>query len=114
MDILDAAGDSINRPAEQTPAPIAPIPPIDDGGPAFPTLDHTESGFPWSDHDGMSLRAFAAVHAMEGLLAGWQPGDMAGIRSKLKPGQDSRDFVANAAVEYADALIARLKQGGSS
>ena len=35
----------------------------EDGGPAFPTIDHTESGYPYCANFGLSLRDWFAAHA---------------------------------------------------
>ncbi|WYK05437.1 hypothetical protein DWF04_005895 [Cereibacter sphaeroides f. sp. denitrificans] len=66
---------------------------INDGGPAFPSQ--------WDDKDcdGMTLRAYIAAHAMQGVLASFAGFDC---------GTPPPDVVADDAVAYADALIAAL------
>ena len=72
-----------------------------DGGPAFPVqLNYERDGDTVSvmSHDGMSLRAYAAVVAMKGLLSG------------LADGKYWQSDLAAESVNYADALIAELEK----
>lgn len=60
----------------------------DTSGPAFPVTDPC--------HDkGMTLRQYAAIKAMHGLLAG---------------GMDCTEYVAMRAVKAADALLAEMEK----
>ena len=70
---------------------------IADGGPAFPHSGYEIDGqMPDSGHDGMSLRAYIATAALQGLLA---------EQRELPFG-----MILKSAVAYADALIAELKK----
>lgn len=73
--------------------------PVDNGGPAFPCADYTtEHGdmvIPTTVQGGMSLRAYAAVAAMQGMLAS-------------KMAFPAKASVIEASVNYADALLAKL------
>lgn len=79
---------------------------IEDGGSAFPTVPQCHGYLPDSPgagtgcSPGMSLRAFFAAHALNGLLACAETAPM------------RHDQIATCAVDYADALIAELKKGG--
>lgn len=66
---------------------------INDGGPAFPTLDNTEH---WR-HLGVSIRDYFAAAALNGMLS----------NSK---NYDSFDGYSDAAYEYADAMLERRKR----
>lgn len=79
-----------------------------DGGPAFPRAGSTgtweqhqslcESGFANTKQDGMSLRAYFAGQAMQGICAS-------------SPGNEWTDErIAKDAVALADALIAELNK----
>lgn len=78
---------------------------IDDGGPAFPLY----RGFAPRDGDhlpGMSLRAWLAGKAMQSVMDSF-------YREKENPisSDEAPEFVADTALEFADALIAKLKRG---
>ena len=70
-----------------------------DGGPAFPRFTSS------STMDGMSLRAYIATAALQGMLAGptWQPND-------AEPELSGTQRYAKQAVLLADALIAELNK----
>ena len=72
-----------------------------DGGPAFPTDQHfgtASKGF-----NGMSMRAYFAGQAMQGMLVnGFIP-------DQARPGRGQFDYAA-AACKMADALIAELER----
>jgi hypothetical protein len=77
----------------------------DDGGRAFPlqfvTISSDRCGTERRYHrtPGMSLRAYAAVAAMEGML-----------QTGAGEGWPDQVVTANRAASYADALIAELKK----
>jgi hypothetical protein len=75
---------------------------------AFPHVRHcSERGNDWQETvEGMTLRAYIATKAMQGMLA--YPGDekMGSWHTNAKP-----TSVAAMAVEYADALLAALEGG---
>lgn len=78
---------------------------IDDGGPAFPILDGSEAGLSLR-HPGMSLRAWLAGKAMQSVMDSL-------YREKENPinSDEAPEFVADTALEFADALVAKLKAG---
>ena len=63
------------------------------GGPAFPRIT---TG---SAYDGMSLRAYIATAALQGLLA-----------NPICTTHAPLSYYPNRAIEYADALIAKLNE----
>lgn len=72
---------------------------INDGGPAFPLPDFAHpSGQVESGTRGMSLRAYLAGQALAGLLANQYAYN------------GNHEDVAEQAVNYADAVIARLER----
>ena len=72
---------------------------INDGGPAFPVPDsHHASGQVQYGFNGMSLRAYFAGQALNGMLS----------NSNLKA--VSNVVIAECATEYADAMIAELNK----
>lgn len=90
---------------------------IDDGGPAFPTpaghatITEYHPGY-GEFHKivevcktGMSLRAYAAIEAMKGLLAGYS--------HPHSTGSSPREVVEEA-FGYADALIASLREADNA
>ena len=88
---------------------------IDDGGPAFPV--HLADGEKWiveSDPHGMSLRAYIATAALQGMLA--NPAVSANTNEDGKQvwpldecGDGGTDeALASTAINLADALIAEL------
>lgn len=79
---------------EAEAAPVEPAP-VNDGGPAFPG----DSGWSGGKRPGMSLRAYAACHAMAGMLAS----------EGADYDRGSESAIASAAVAQADALLAALK-----
>jgi hypothetical protein len=66
---------------------------INDGGPAFPTLDNTEH---WR-HLGLSLRDYFAAAALQGLMA------------QVKPEDHWAEYRAKWSYEVADAMLERRK-----
>jgi hypothetical protein len=62
---------------------------INDGGPAFPTLDNTEH---WR-HLGLSLRDYFAAAALQGLMA------------QVKPEDHWAEYRAKWSYEVADAML---------
>lgn len=100
---------------------------INDGGPAFPayrnsTTEHLPDGrgriisVP-ADHTGMTLRELYAGMAMQGFVAAAmgsaKPCDVICNGAERK-GISESEYVADIAVEFADALIAALGKGGAS
>lgn len=75
----------------------------DDGGPAFPTEPNTQPGF--YRHHGMSLRDWFAGQALAGMLS---DGGTQAIVSRLarEGGVRSVDYMANAAYDFAGAMLA--------
>lgn len=74
----------------------------DTSGPAFPVTDQC--------HDkGMTLRQYAAIKAMAGLLSN---GDVMGHLTAYAQQQKRplQEIVVDAAVNYADALLAELEK----
>lgn len=67
--------------------------------PAFPADDMSCSG-KITHCTGMDLRTYIATAAMQGMLHGCEDPD--------------REFIANVAVNCADALIKKLKETGGS
>jgi len=67
---------------------------INDGGPAFPTLDNTEH---WR-HLGLSLRDYFAAAALQGLMA------------QVKPEDHWAEYRAKWSYEVADAMLERRKR----
>lgn len=84
---------------------------IDDGGPAFPNeeIAMVRQGWP-----GMSLRAYFAGQAMQGLLANSEGSayeNPDGTTCKFLA--EVQKAIAACSVGYADALIAALAAGGT-
>lgn len=96
------------------------------GGPAFPGVTVNDSDVnltdPWgtllppgtqSHYSGISLREFAAVHALQGLLA--NPKRYAYIAGLVEAGSITQEEAsaknARKAVLLADALLAELRSG---
>jgi hypothetical protein len=79
---------------------------IKDGGPAFPHDDRAR----WGERSGMTLRAFIATKAMQGLLANpggpIQQNDITGWGLT----NTRAEGVAKTACAMADALIAELEK----
>ena len=77
----------------------------DDGGPAFPMqMPIDDAGNPVSASVmGMSLRAYFAAKAMEGLIAGRWTDEPYSEEAHKSPKRTARR-----AIEYADALIKEL------
>jgi hypothetical protein len=69
------------------------------GGPAFPEIGNVGYNSDWQSESGMTIRQYAAVKAMQGLLA-----------SGLTYGGSStnREALAKDAVAHADALMSVL------
>ena len=67
---------------------------INDGGPAFPTLDNTEH---WR-HLGLSLRDYFAAAALQGFMA------------QVKPEDHWAEYRAKWSYEVADAMLERRKR----
>lgn len=67
---------------------------INDGGPAFPTLDNTEH---WR-HLGLSLRDYFAAAALQGLMA------------QVKPEDHWAEYRAKWSYEVADAMLEGRKR----
>ena len=77
---------------------------VNDGGPAFPVpmVPHdSQGGYTEVRWQGMSLRAWMAGKAMQGILADGVSYDWDVVR------------MAKASVTLADALIAELEKGGA-
>lgn len=75
----------------------------DTSGPAFPTTAMHER------EQGMTLRQYAAIKAMQGLLANGEA--LAYLSAHAKDKCSSfRDVVSKAAVDYADSLLAELEK----
>lgn len=82
---------------------------INDGGPAFPVDEHGDSVvgpdgatyYQHPSHPGMSLRAYFAGLAMQGMVAG----------RKCELADVNVADLARSAVYVADALIAALERG---
>lgn len=80
---------------------------MNDGGPAFPMDEHGGSAvgpdgvtyYQHSAHPGMSLRAYFAGQAMQGMLAG----------RKCELGDVNLADMTESAMKVADALIAALE-----
>lgn len=72
---------------------------VDDGGPAFPRTQELWEGS--KVVEGMSLRAWFAGMALQGLLSGNNPSLNA---------FDPMDTVVEVALEYADAMVSALKE----
>jgi len=68
--------------------------PINTGGPAFPTIDFSESGHPYSDRSGMTLRDYFAAAALQGQLSD----------PTVRP-TDNKKFAENC-YAWADAMLA--------
>jgi len=80
---------------------------INDGGSAFPELPtyNTPDGcISVNTKPGMSLRAYFAGHALSGWLASQPKNNGVPIRAIY----EDAESIANAAILYADALIAEL------
>lgn len=96
--------------------------PIDDGGPAFPLSsqavhDWAVAQSPDAYIDararaayGMSMRAYFAGRALQGLVAGPAAQDICDHDSRYD-GTNFAQVVARNCREFADALIAELKEG---
>lgn len=67
-----------------------------DGGPAFPSGDGSTEDIYTPQHEGMSLRAYFAAAAMEGMIA------------SCADGWPEIDCVSKRSIMYADALIKEL------
>lgn len=91
---------------------------VNDGGPAYPFAYKVPRPAPadgkfhimeWDDcvNPGMSLRAYAAVAAMYGILSGTSAMDQTDSVQSLPP----EDVTAEQACRYADALIVELQKG---
>jgi hypothetical protein len=81
------------------------------GGPAFPAYDYQENDFtqtPYSVGAGMTLRDWFAGRALTGLLANPEL-TLAMKKMKDATNVDPVSFFTSAAIEYSDALIAKLK-----
>lgn len=94
----------------------------DTSGPAFPCMlendhMHTIDGFAGDKiesgtvavYAGMSIRQYAAIKEMQGLSANSVALDNLAAYASMK-GMEPTDSVANAAVSYADALLAELEK----
>lgn len=82
--------------------------------PAFPTADKIREHLSLGKAEtvtargGLTKREYFASAAMQGVLADSHIMNL--IRNDAEPGmEDTADFVAGLAVEYADALIAKLE-----
>ena len=78
----------------------------DTSRPAFPTVDANYQDF---GATGMTLRQYAAIKAMQGVLANSDGISRLGAYA-AKNGQQLADVVATAAVLHADALLAELEK----
>lgn len=76
---------------------------INDGGPAFPMLWNSSHNSEWEIEGGMSQRAYIATQIAAGMVAHSGPDGF-----HFGSGQ-----IANRACDIADALIARLAEGGA-
>ena len=83
---------------------------IDDGGPAFPRTDVDEKGR-MAFHPGMSIRAWLAGQALAGIHAAYESEDWP--HECVDQGAWYRN-AAECAVRSADALIAKLAEGGAA
>lgn len=94
----------------------------DTSAPAFPsTLDNTSHkdviGFigdiikpgTHTGYKGLSIREYAAIKAMQGLLANSSALDYLGAYA-LQQKKPLPEIVANSAANYADALLAKLEK----
>lgn len=73
---------------------------VNDGGPAFAMPSHGMR-YQNESQDGMSLRAYLAAKAMQGLLA----------RADIDIATTGPAGISQASVKFSDALIAELAKG---
>lgn len=85
---------------------------INDGGPAFPSQELNHDRSPYYLNQGMSLRAYAAIAAMQGMMStpdDQRYGDRADQALSVEQWQDwCVSGLVEHAVRTADALIAEL------
>lgn len=83
-----------------------------DGGPAFPRATTIgANGQPWNDEQpGMSLRAWMAGMAMQGLMSDSTTVMVIGEMNEQDP-ERTGQHIARRACELADFLIAELEKG---
>lgn len=84
---------------------------MNDGGPAFPTKVRKTceqmGGFEYqSEHPGMSLRAYLAGQALQGIVSNQKWFDFVVLKN-----QNPAPCFAAQACELADAVIAELERG---
>lgn len=80
--------------------------PIDDGGYAFPTIEHSRDpqNLGFGGYPGMTLRDYFAGQALVGLLTVCTRDD--------HPGESYLNYVSRLAYENADAML-RARKGGA-
>lgn len=83
---------------------------IDDGGQAFP-LQNGQYAEAYGGSPGMSLRDWLAGNIVTGLISS-RESQQALYADASAAGMDSADYVADAAYEMADAMIASRKKRG--
>lgn len=77
--------------------------PIDDGGPAYPSVLYKQEPTENSASDGMSLRDYFAGQALAGLVGGYTGNaEMGGVSPRMW---------ADEAYQYADAMLLARKGG---
>ena len=79
----------------------------DTGGPAFPS----PAGVSHITEQGMTLRDYAAIKAMEGFISAtsWHPDFIYPNDFNFDAGKRAADAVAESAYKYADALLKARK-----
>jgi len=74
-----------------------------DGGPAFPAHPH-QKGSDYEKYAGISLRAYIATAALQGILAQGGLGNLQDVADRTRGG----GIEVSAAIAFADKLIAEL------